>query len=87
MTVIIDHPQIAVHMIDIDDQIAYSMNIGFAFEKGKWETEELLDHQAILRDQSALVEVDSVVGNVEDEGVSAVKYFGTFAVHLLRRSK
>jgi hypothetical protein len=30
------------------------------------------------------VEVDSVVGNVKDEGVSTVKYFDAFVVYLLR---
>lgn len=72
-------------MVDIDDQIAYSVNI--RFEEGNWELEELLDDEAILWDQSALAEVDSVVGNVEDEGVFTVKYFSAFAVHLLRCAK
>ena len=74
-------------MVDIDNQIAYSVNVRFSFEEGKWEMEELFDHEAILRNQSALVEVDSVVGNVEDEGVFTVKYFGAFAVYLLGGTK
>ena len=83
LAVVIDHPQIAVHLVDIDDQIAYPMDVCLSFEEGKWKMEELLDHQAILRNQFALVEVDSIVGNVKDEGVSTVKYFGAFVMHLL----
>jgi len=74
-------------MVDVDDQISDSVNVCLSFEEGKWETEELLDCEAILWNQSMLVEVDSVVGNVEDEGVSAVKHFGAFVVHLLRSTK
>jgi len=71
-------------MVDIDNQIAYPVDVCLSFEEGKWEMEELLDHQAILRDQSAFVEIDSIVGNVKDEGVSTVKYFDAFVVYLLR---
>lgn len=74
-------------MIDIYHQIANSLNVFGSLEERERKVEQFLDHKAILRDQPAFIEVDAVVGDVEDEVIPAIQHLGAFVVDLSGGSK